>query len=54
MIQTLRFISNHSLKQLPAGKKEAKMEIQKLENLENKKSFLDEISIFHNYLRTVI
>ena len=36
------------------GKKEVKMEIQKLQYLENKKSFLDEISIHHNYLRTII
>ena len=30
------------------------MEIQKFEYLENAKSFLDEISIFCNYLRTTI
>ena len=32
---------------------EGKLEIQKIECLENEKSFLDEIkSIFHNYLKT--
>ena len=31
-------------------KKEGKMKIQKIEHLENKKSFLDEIkTIFHSY-----
>ena len=35
--------------------KEGKMEIQKSEYLENKKSILDEIkSIFHNYLTAII
>ena len=29
------------------------MEIQKFEYLENKKSFLDETSIFDNYLRAI-
>ena len=35
-------------------KKEGKTEIQKVEYLENEKSFLDEISIFYNYLRAII
>ena len=35
-------------------KKERKMEVQKFEYLENKKSFLGEVSIFRNYLRTII
>ena len=37
------------------GKKEGKMEIQKIEYLDNEKSFLDKIeSIFLNYYRAVI
>ena len=37
------------------GKKPEKMEIQKIEYLDNEKSFLDDIkSIFHNYLRAII
>ena len=37
------------------GEKEGKMEIQKFECLENKKSFLDEIkSIFHSFYRAII
>ena len=35
-------------------KKERKTEIQKFEYFANEKSFLDEIKIFRNYLRTVI
>ena len=36
-------------------KNEGKTEIQKLEHLQNKKSFLDEIkSIFHNYITAII
>ena len=35
-------------------KKEAKMEIQKFEYLENEKSFLDELkSIFHSFFRVI-
>ena len=35
--------------------KEGRSEIQKIEYLENKKSFLDEIkSIFHSFWRTII
>ena len=44
--QTLRFIFHQPLKQWLKGKKEGKTEIQNFEYLENKKSFLDEISIF--------
>ena len=36
-------------------KKEAKMEIQKFEYLENEKSVLDELkSIFHSFFRVII
>ena len=36
------------------GNNDGKPEIQKLEYLDNEKSFLDEIkSIFHNYLRAI-
>ena len=51
---SLRLIFNHPLKQLKqqlTWKKDGKMEIQKFEYLEQKKSFLDKIKrIFHNYL----
>ena len=42
----LRFIFDHPLKQWSTGKKAGKMEMQtqKPEYLENKKSFLDEIT----------
>ena len=47
---TLRFIFDHSLKQWPTGRKKGRTEIEKLEYLENEKSFLDEIkSIFHGF-----
>ena len=37
------------------GGKEGKMEMQKSEYLENKKSFLDEIkNIFHSFWRAII
>ena len=37
------------------GRKVGKMKMQKIEYLENKKNFSDEIkSIFHNYLRAII
>ena len=37
------------------GKKKGETKIQKIEYLENEKSFLHEIkSIFHNYLRAII
>ena len=39
------------LKQWLTGKKKGKTEIQKLEYLENEKSFLDEIkNIFHSFM----
>ena len=48
--QTLRFFFNYPLKQWLTGKKVGKMNIQKLEYLENEKSFLDEIkNIFHSF-----
>ena len=48
--QTLRFFLNHPLKQWLTGKKEGKMRIQKFENLENVKNFLDEIkNISHSF-----
>ena len=48
--RTLRFIFDHRLKQWPTGRKRGRMEIQKFEYLENRKSFLDEIkSIFHSF-----
>ena len=36
-------------KAMTQGKKEEKAKIQKLEYLENEKSFLDEINIFHRF-----
>ena len=54
MSKTLRFIFDHPLRQWLTGKKEEETEIQKFEYLNNKKSFLDEINIFHSYLRAVI
>ena len=43
------------LKQWLTGEKEGKMEIQKLEYLENEKSFLDEIkNVFHSFWRAII
>ena len=52
---TLRFIFDHPPKQWPTGKKEGRTEIQKIEYLENEKSFLDEIrSIFHSFWRAIM
>ena len=49
MSQTLRFIIDYPLKQLLTRKKDEKIEIEKVEYLENGKSFLDETKrIFHN------
>ena len=49
-LQTLRFIFHQTLKQWLKGGKEGKVEIQKSEYLENKKSYLDEIkNIFHSF-----
>ena len=46
--ETLRLIYNHPLKQWSKGMKRGKMEIQKFEYLETKKSFFNEIkNIFH-------
>ena len=46
----LRFILDQPLKQWLTGRKKGKTEIQKLEYLENKNSFLDEIrNIFHSF-----
>ena len=51
----LRFILDQPLKQWLIGRKEGKMEIQKLEYLKNKKSFLDEIkNTFHSFWRVII
>ena len=37
------------------GEKEGKMEIQKFENLDNQKSFLDAIkNIFHSFWKAII
>ena len=48
--QTLGFFLNQPLKQwLRQEKKEGKTNIQKFEYLENEKSFLDEIKIFHSF-----
>ena len=48
--QILRFFLDQSLRQWLTGKKEEKTEIQKLEYLEYKKSFSDEIkNIFHSF-----
>ena len=48
--QTLRFTFHQPLKQWLTGEKEGKIDIQKIEDLENEKSFLDEIkSIFHSF-----
>ena len=45
-----KIILDQPLKQWLTGRKEGKVEIQKLEYLENEKSFLDEIkSIFHSF-----
>ena len=50
MSQTLRFIFDQPLKQWLTGGKDRKTEIQKIEYLENEKSFLYEIkSIFHKF-----
>ena len=50
MSQTLRFFLNQPLKQWLTGKKKGKKKTQKLEYLQNKKSFLDKIkNIFHNF-----
>ena len=47
---TLRLIFDHPLKQWLTGRKKGKIELQKIEYLENEKSFLDEIkSIFHSF-----
>ena len=43
-----------SSKAVADKEKERKTEIQKIEYLANQKSFLDEISIFHTYLRAII
>ena len=48
--ETLRFILDQALKQLLTGKKDGKMETQKIEYLENQESFLDEIkNIFQSF-----
>ena len=48
--ETLRFIFHHPLKQWPTGRKRGKAELQKIEYLENKKNFFDEIkSSFHSF-----
>ena len=53
--KNLRFIFDHPPKQLPTGKKEGKMQIQKFQYLENEEGMLDEIKIiFHNYLKAII
>ena len=50
MSSTLIFSLNQPLKQWLTEKKKGKMEKQKFEYLENKKSFLDEIkNIFHSF-----
>ena len=56
MLQTLRFIFNHPLKQCPTERKRGKerntkkKKRKKIEYLENEKSFLDEIKIiFHSF-----
>ena len=53
--ETVRFIFDHPLKQLPTEKKEGKVETQYFEYLENEKTFLVEIkNIFCNYLWDII
>ena len=52
---TLRFIYNHLEADGRQAEKEGRTEIQKIEYLENEKSFLDEIkSIFHSFWRAII
>ena len=50
MSQTIRFMLDQPVKQWLTGRKEGKTDIQKLEYLENEKSFLDEMkNIFHSF-----
>ena len=52
MQQTIRFILDQPLKQWLTGRKRGeKTEIQKLEYFKNKKSFLDEIKHFSQFLK---
>ena len=46
---TLRYIFDHLLSNGRQGDQEGRTEIQKSKYLEKKKSFLDEISIFHSF-----
>ena len=43
------YLRSTSLKQWLTGGKEGKTEIQNFEYLKNKKSFSDEINIFHSF-----
>ena len=55
MSQTIRFMLDQPVKQWLTGRKEGKTDIQKLEYLENEKSFLDEMkNIFHSFWRAII
>ena len=54
-IINLKIYLGSSSKAMADGEKRGRMEIQKFEYLENKKSFLDEIkTIFHSFGRAIM